>query len=700
MSDIANPKKYSFDASVTRERAWFWSARGVWLGTIAFAVSLVGTELLRHESLRILAVLLLVSAGMLAVLAWSDSQWSPLFPADRGVGSGTSNFSVWRRRSSLTLLAGAVLLSALSHVSFLVKPRATFGTAGWLWLAAIVLIITAAALQSSAESPLNHNGTGWAPAWSWWEVVILASITALALALRVSNLKDVPFNIYPDEVMTGLVSERAYISGPTPGPSVFTTLWSDIDLPALWFVIVTGALKLGGIGLAMVRFPAALFSSATVLPFYGLVRSVWGRIAAIAGTSVLAFSAVNVHYSRMALSNITTPFFWMVCFFFLMRGLRSRRPADWMLAGLAAGVSEYFYYGTRLLPFILVGFLIYLFVVHWPEARRYIRHLGWLTLGYLIGFGPLLSYFLTHPGLYYGRGAGLMTWNRIPVTWHDLQQMWNTLWPIMSENLLGISTRSSQDIMYYAPLLLAAEAALFVLGAALLLWRWRHPAAFLLLLSGIGVLLVGGTLVLYPNSSPPMLAHWTPAFPFFYAAIAVPVGAWITSANRSLPRKWKWIMNAVVVLGLAALAYANIYFYFHKYYANPESLRNDRYKAAQTLYEVQTIQSRYIASLGAAYRVVVVGKSPYPYDSEITRYLVQGQEYIPTYDPEAQSSLTSVVGKGLAFLFFPGTERYRDLIREHYPDGIQGEVHNPVGRHVFYTYVVKPEVIRSDSQQR
>jgi 4-amino-4-deoxy-L-arabinose transferase-like glycosyltransferase len=319
----------------------------------------------------------------------------------------------------------------------------------------------------------------------------VASIAVVALVLRVSNLRDVPFNIYPDEVMTGLVAERAYLSGSNPAPALFSTLWSDIDLPALWFAIVAAALKLGGVGLARVRLPAALFGAATVLPFYGLVRGVWGRVAAIAGASIMAFSAANLHYSRMALSNITTPFFWVVCFFFVIRGLRSRRPIDWTLAGLAAGVSEHFYYGTRLLPFILIAFIVYLLIVHWPEARQYLRQVGWLILGYLIGFGPLLSYILTHPGLYYGRGAGLMTWNHMPANWDDLQQMWNTLWPIMSENLLGISTHSAQDIMYYAPLLLRAEAALLVLGVALLVWRWRHPAAFLLLLSGVAVLFVG-----------------------------------------------------------------------------------------------------------------------------------------------------------------------------------------------------------------
>jgi 4-amino-4-deoxy-L-arabinose transferase-like glycosyltransferase len=527
-------------------------------------------------------------------------------------------------------------------------------------------------------------------------VALVAVITATALVLRVWNLRDMPFNIYPDEVMTGSVAERAYLSGPAQAP-VFSTLWSDIELPALWFALVAGVLKLGGIGLGVVRLPAALFGAATVLPFYGFVRCVWGRAAAIAGASIMAFSAANVHYSRMALNNITTPFFWTLCFFFIMRGLRNRRPVDWTLAGLTAGLSEHFYYGTRLLPFILLGFVMYLFVLHWREARCYVQHIGWLVLGYLIGFGPLLSYFVVHPGSYYGRGASLMTWNRIPANWHDLQQMWHTLWPIISENLLGISTQSAQDIMYYAPLLLKAEAALLVLGVAFLIWRWQHPAAFLVLLSGLGVLLVGGTLVLYPNSSPPMLAHWTPAFPAFYAAIAVPIGAWAASA-RALPRiKSRWIIATVVTVGLAILGYANIRFYFFRYYADPDSLRNGRYKAAQTLYEEQTTQSRYMASLGSAYRVVVVGKSPYPYDAEITRYLVQDQEYILAYDPQTQPSLAPVAGRGMAFLFFPGSEQFMDAIRERYSGGTAAEVRNPVGRHVFYAYVVKPNLTPADS---
>jgi len=54
------------------------------------------------------------------------------------------------------------------------------------------------------------------------------------------------------------------------------------------------------------------------------------------------------------------------------------------------------------------------------------------------------------------------------------------------------------------------------LGVALLLRRWSHPVAFLILVSGFGVLLVGGTLVAYPNSVPPLINHWTPSFPAWW----------------------------------------------------------------------------------------------------------------------------------------------------------------------------------------
>jgi 4-amino-4-deoxy-L-arabinose transferase-like glycosyltransferase len=656
-----------------------------WAGLIVYLIALLGTLLLVNESARLWAVLLLVASAVLAVVLWGRQNWISAFPSDVSARTPVN-------RSRLFYLFGitsAMLLVLAADLRCAAAPTETFGLAGILWIAGIALLLCSAFFGS--HSVWGVSSAPRLPRWSTWEMALLALLFVLALLSRVWKLTNFPDNIYPDEIMTGTVATQAYISPTGSPPSVFSTAWSGIDLPALWFWIVAVFLKLGGNSLSMLRLPAALFGALTVLPLYGLIRETWGRYAAIAGTAIMAFSTSNIHFSRLALNNIVPQFFWAACLFFLLRGLRSRRPLDWALAGLAAGLSEHFYYGTRLLPFILITFVAYLLVVHWRDARCYLQQFAWLTLGYLAGFGPLLRHFITHHGLYYGRGTGMMTWNRLPVTWQDLQQMCQTLWPVMSENLLGISTYGGQDITYFAPLLLPAEAALLVLGIALLAWHWRHPGAFLVLLSGLGVFFVGG-LVLYPNSSPPMLAHWTTAFPACYTAIGVPIGAWVTSGRDSLRATWRWIPASVAAVGLVTLAYANVHFYFYRYYADPESLKTARYKVAQRLYEEQTAQSRYMASLGATYRVVLVGQSPYPYDPETTRYLVTGQEYIPVPDPQkGEVSLGRVSGSGLAFLFFPGSEQYRELIRQRYPGGREDEVRNRVGRHLFYAYVVGPQ---------
>jgi hypothetical protein len=107
--------------------------------------------------------------------------------------------------------------------------------------------------------------------------------------------------------------------------------------------------------------------------------------------------------------------------------------------------------------------------------------------------------------------------------------------------LLGTPLLANERVRASAVLLLIVSAL-----PAVALWggqTWipahlsaatARPAAFLILGSGLAVLLVGGTLVAYPNSVPPLINHWTPAFPAFYVAMALPVGAWTTAGRSEL----------------------------------------------------------------------------------------------------------------------------------------------------------------------
>jgi 4-amino-4-deoxy-L-arabinose transferase-like glycosyltransferase len=660
----------------------------LWAGPVVYLISLLGTLLLTNEHAQRWAILLIIAAAVLAVRLWGRQKWIPAFSNDVNTSTAVDRrlFSNW------IVPAIGVFLVLAADLRYVVAPNETFGVAGILWLTGIGLLLLSAFLDSHLLGTLPNAACFGR--WVSWEIALVAALFLVALLSRVWNLTKFPDNIYPDEIMTGTVATQAYISPTRPPPSLFSTLWSGIDLPALWFWVVAVFLKLGGTSLATLRLPPALFGAVTVLPVYGLIRGTWGRYAATAGAAIMAFSVSNVHYSRLALNNITTQFFWAICFFFLLRGLRSRRRSDWAVAGLSAGLSEYFYYGTRLLPFILLAFVVFLLAIHWQQARKYVSGFLVMAGGYFVGFGPLLVHFFRNPNLYLGRGASLLIWSHVPNSFVDLHMAWKTVWPVFSENLLGISTHSSQDIIFYAPLLLPAEAALLVPGVALLLWHWRHPAAFLMLASGLGVLLVGGTLVAYPNSVPPLINHWTPAFPAIYVALAVPVGAWTRATERVLPTRVRWILPGILAIALLVLGWSNLNFYFHRYYANAENLKSGAYRSAQQNYDVQTAQSRYLAALGSGYEVFTVGQSPWPYDPVTTRYLVPEQHWMLLTNPAAELPSINRDNKGIAFLFFPGNEQHRELTQNLFPGGKDGEVTTRCSKHLFYTYVLTPEQLQ------
>jgi 4-amino-4-deoxy-L-arabinose transferase-like glycosyltransferase len=667
---------------------WALRERALWLGAGAFLAALLGTALLAWaEPVRTLGWLLLIGAGVLAVAAWGRQQWTSAFaPGVTLTSRDGPGISLKPGRARAVRLAGIAISGLLllgANASYLASPNETFGLAGWLWLATIVLLLASTfrwpetAPGARQTIPVRIAGVAAPPAWTAWELAVFVGIVITAFATRLWDLADFPYTIHPDEILEGRNALIEYING--PGPSVFSTVWDGIDLPALWFIGITASLKIGGLTMVALRLPAALLSMLVVLPVYGLLRGVWGRAAAIAGASILAFSASNVHYSRVTASNSVTAFFWALCFFFVLRGLRLRRPADWALAGLAAGLSEYSYYGTRLLPFILLAFVAYLLLFHWRRARQYLAQFGLMALGYLVGFGPLLAYFFGHPGLYFGRGQGVLTWNHIPASWADLQLMWNTLWPLFATNLLTVSTIRANDTVYWAPLLLPFEAALLALGFAILCVRWRHPAAFLILLAGLGALFVGGTLV--PVTS--MLAHWAPAFSAFYVALAVPIGA-LAAASQALPARLRGAMPALLAVVLAALGLVNLDFYFNRYYAPYDALR--------AMYAVRTVESRYQASLGPGYRVYTIGQSGLEYDPETNQYLVKGQEGDRFEDPGNRLPVTGEDNKGLAFFFLQGTEQYRDLVHGLYPGGTERKVSSVDGSTLyFYVYTLKPE---------
>jgi hypothetical protein len=647
-------------------RGWIGAERGVVVGLVAAVLAGVGEALLFPEGTRVAGTALLAVAMIAAALAWRDLPDAPLLTLR---AEGLRGLITWRSGLLVRLvgIGGAVGLAIEGIVAWLLHPDELFGLQGVFWLASMGLLL----LSCARWYPATQTEADLGPPWTRVEALAFAGIITFSFVTHLAWLNEIPWRFHFDEAIAYTESMRFYKG---PMISMFTTTWWNTSLPSMWFPFTAGLMRFAGPELVGVRLGVALIGALTVIPVYGLARLAWGRTAAIVAAFAVAASATYIHYSRVSIINITTPFWWALCFYFLLRGLRSRRPGDFVWAGLMAGTSMYTYYGTRLLPYLLLAFFGYLILFHYRASRERLGHYALVGVGFFVGFGPLIGYFIQHPDMWAGRG--LSTFNIppvIPSTWDALVKDWNILAPLVVQNFLSLSVVPGRDTVWYAPFFLPPEAVLVLLGAGVLLWRWRQPAAFLTLLWALSVILSGGTLL--DSATIPNFAHWSPAFPAFFLALAVPVALWLGALRRTGVRRWV-AGCAVVAVGFALIAGADTYAYLVTY---PARVPAD--------HSLEAVQGRYAASLPPNTIIRIVGNSwqnPYP---DTLAMIAPEVPVTNFYNPSRALPLPGDPDHNLAFMFYNERE-YLPVFQQYYPGGEVRDLRTPDNNLVAQSYFV------------
>ncbi len=633
-----------------------WRMREVALAFAALLLCGVGEALLFDEGLRNWGAVLLTIGVLLGAWAWSNTRDAPIAVVGHTPGTLPAKPDPVLR---VIGIGTALLLAAGGVLAWLAEPDAVFGLQGVLWLASIAVFVlscyrwhTAGELAARATSPCVE--------WTRAERLVMGGLLALALCTYLVALDTIPWHFHQDEVVAHYEAWRFYNGPPI---SIFTTTWFETSLPSLPFVFTGNLMHLAGTGLAGVRAGAALIGALAVVPAYGIARLLWGRVAAAVAGFAWATSPVAIHYSRISIVNITTATCWAVCFYFLLHGLRTHRPMSFALSGLAAGLSMYTFYGTRLLPYLLVAFAAYLALFHFRIFRTHLGNLGLLAAGFLIGFGPLLAYFIRYPGMWAGRGLSqLNVPAAIPTTWEALVHNWNVLAPLMVENFLSLSVLPSSDNFYWAPFLSPVEAVLLLLGVGVLASRWRQPGAFLVLLWGASIVFVGGTLI--DEGHIPSFVHWTPAFPAFFLALALPVSLLFKSLLRYAPR-WRQAGGVLLAVGLGLLAVANLYRYVAVY-------------PAQVPPAFGPAVGRFLATLPRDTQVRLVGNVSPPYSSVMGRMLAPGVTVGELLNPSLELPLPYPT-REFVFVFDEEQAHYLPVVQSYYPGGEVRPLQTPGG---------------------
>lgn len=450
-----------------------------------------------------------------------------------------------------------------------------------LWLVSILLVavpalkLRPAPIPSAWRKPEPFDKREWS---------LIALLVLGAFLLRVVALDTIPLPIDPDEASLGLyfkdVAEGRYTAP-------FGTGWATH--PALqWFFLVP-ITHLFKNPVFLMRFPSVIYGTLAVAGLYLVARFGFGKRVALLAGILMMTSDVQIHFSRLGVNNISDSLFATWTMGALWAAAGTGNPLAYLLAGAGMGLAQYYYFGNRALPFVVLASLALWAFLDWRQLLRSWKLVGCFFLVFLVVAGPLLGLMARQPEALdrIVRVATLFT-----KTWETQSQdtgesLGQIRWQQVRDSFLVFTVVPDRGTFYQPgrAMLSSFLAPLFFVGLVALFASWRQPSR-LSLLAWILVFLTLGSILINTAATFQRLLGMYPAV-ILVAAVGMEAGA--RALGRVLPFKWPRPARLAFVL-VALVALSNLYFYFWTFQTQVVWKPPDYEAAAIAVYEYQ--QSR------------------------------------------------------------------------------------------------------------
>lgn len=517
----------------------------------------------------------------------------------------------------------------------------------------------------------------------WRQVMVVGIIVILSFALRAYALDRFPAGFHGDEGEWGTYA-LAILEGEQTPP--FSTGWDRH--PTLFSHLQALSMDLFGMDVSGIRLLSAITGAFQVLATYWLVRTMLGPWTAVVASSLLMAAPWHLQFSRMAMNDVQVSLFTTLVVYFLYKGVESGRAVHYSLGGLCLGLAYYFGNKAQLLPPLVVGVLVYLTIFQRGFLRRQYINIIILLMGAVIAFAPLGLYYSQHDWriMLFSRTQDRFVFNHLDrfQAAHGTANLWDVLRFQVERSMLVFNYYPDAGgfmSFTHEPLLGFYTAALYVLGLAYAVYRWRQ-AKYGLLLIWYAVTLQGTLLSIHPPQTHRIVGMMP--VPFILAAVTVLL------VGREFVRLaiWRRPVHAAVplIFFLGMVGYLNTYSYFVRY-------------ADQQPWVNVTEPARYIRDLGEDYKVYFLGR-PYLYFGHGTiRFIAHGISGEDVADVTDVVPIREDLNKNVAFLLMPGNEEALPFIEKVYPDGRLHEEVGTDGRRLFLAYLVSEEEIASTGRR-
>ena len=527
-----------------------------------------------------------------------------------------------RRRSIVAELVGATIVLSIA-TAIVVAHRDPSWLGCGLWVAGMGSALVAAVVHDRRSGPTTPVAE--AIGWRRMDTVVLVGLGVGAFVLRAHRLGSVLPPLHGDEGEMGLLARR--VLDPTgvgaPPLPVFGT--GFLDHPTLFHYVQAAALVVFGDSLMGLRMLSAAAGAAGVSAVFVVGRLGWGRPAGVAAGWLLGVSHFDIQYSRLALNNIESSSLITLAMAMTMAAITLAEnrdaPPDRSLAlfvwiGLTVGVSQYFYFGSRLLLVLIVPTSVLVYrhgVARWRELAA---GGGALVVAVL----PLAHHFLEHPIVFVSRSRGVSVLSSRNVA-HELGDdatLPGDLWPLLTAQLrrnLSFFTGAGDRTSFYTSALPAFDRislALFWIGLAIVIVSAvaarsepRLQSRLILLWLIVGVTF-GGVLTTDSPNGPRLL--------MVVPAVCVCGGVAAQRCWRVLGRRWPERWRAVA--GAAALAMiALLITNWNRYFVDYASLR-----PSTPVTEVAT----FIRDRSSSHRVFLVGGDDLRVGHGVVQFITDG----------------------------------------------------------------------------
>jgi SAM-dependent methyltransferase len=551
--------------------------------------------------------------------------------------------------------------------------------------------------QSGHEGPddaavASEEAPSGGPARRARPLLLPLGLFLVGLLPRLLALTEHPFMLNGIEASIGL-DAQAVLQGQIGNP--FATAW--LTNPTLPLYFTAAPLAVLGQTVLGIRILSALVGALTVPVLYLLAGRLWNRRLALAAALLLAGYHLHLHYSRLGMTNVWDPL--LVLLVLGLIGLAHKRPSRrrWLLAGLATGLSAYFYTPSHLVPLMLPAIAVYFFLFERPTlAQWWPDMLAGAAMALVVAL-PQLMYYRAHPGLFMERANSLgilhTDWlvqqasatGRPPLTLLA-EQFWQAA--LAFHSTLDTTSTYNPGI----PLLRFWPSLFFTvgLGVALAHVRRLHQALLLIWLS-VTFLFASFLQLDAPDSHRLLVAA---------PAVALLVASGLFWVGRHLHRAWQRfagrvpagerdgrrprMLLAALFLVVAVFVAGDLLFYFGTY------RNSNRYGDRNT--EVAYEMGRYLRSLEGEWTAYFHGAPAmyvsFPTISYLAADFRPGANLFDVTEPDAP--LPGQPGAGnLLFIYLPERSGEAQATRGQYPGGTLHTVEGRLADPLFYAYEVR-----------